>query len=125
MFCQNCGYKTDAKYCPKCGTEIRATTTESNEYVYQAERTSTTSTSGNKGLAIAAFICGIVGIASLNLPAAIFAFIAGGKCSGFEKGQRGRKLGKIGIIVCSIVYFLYMFAMIIQIAIHGTLFLFL
>ena len=112
MKCNNCGYEHNFKFCPKCGSEAAV------DQEYTQYREEPTAKKGNKGLGIASFAAGIAGLAFLwcfpaGLPMAIAAFVLGGISQPNERGARGRRYGKLGIILNCTVGFLFFAAIIV------------
>ena len=122
MICCKCGGEIgDAQFCPFCGEPASV----SHSQLSQNQDVKETSES-KTALSIISFVLGIVGLVGISwfgggLPASIVAFILGGKSINLDKGAKGRKMGKIGIIINGIVLFVFIVVnIILEYLYHNT-----
>ena len=116
-FCVECGkeLKDDEKFCPSCGTKTDEPVAEESTPITSVTVTSTTPTTsgGNNDIAIAGFICALLGLNIVGLILSGIGLANASKCGDKNKGLAlaGVIISCIRLVLTIIIIIIYFYAL--------------
>ena len=117
-FCVECGkeLKDDEKFCPSCGTKTDEPVAPASAPVTSVTVTSSTPTTsgGDNGIAIAGFICAMLGLNIVGLILSGIGLANANKCDGKNKGLAlaGVIISCIRLVLTIVLLIFYFYALI-------------